>query len=99
MITMGLIPGAKDRMGIEATGIIRRVGDLVTKVVPGDNVMMMSPGCLSTRLIAHEATITPFFDEISLEDAATVPVAFSTAMHSLLGLGKLRKGQVRSTNL
>ncbi|KAI9157894.1 Highly reducing polyketide synthase gloL [Paramyrothecium foliicola] len=93
MVAMGVVPAAKDNFGIEASGIITRVGESVNNFVIGDEVIVMAPGSLASRIVvdAYQVVLSPA--RISLEEAGTIAVAYSTASLALIMEGKLRKGQ------
>ena len=46
-------------LGIECAGRVRRVGDAVTGVAPGDAVVAVAPDCLASRAVAHQALVAP----------------------------------------
>lgn len=90
--------GAIDReggLGLEASGIVRRVGAGVTHLQPGDRVTALGTGLYTSRLVISSKMCFPIASEISMEDAATIPVAYATAIYSLLTVGQLERGQVR----
>ncbi|KAK5987019.1 Highly reducing polyketide synthase gloL [Cladobotryum mycophilum] len=93
MITMGLVPGAKDSLGIEASGVVTRVSDEVSDFVVGDEVMVMASGTLATRIIVSEANVAHILKGFSLEESAAIPTAVGTAGQALVKLGQLRKGE------
>lgn len=81
-------------LGVEASGIISRVGPHVVGLKPGDRVMALSPTrALSTRMTTPATLIVPIPESLSFEAAATVPVCFTTGMYSLLQVGRLKKAQ------
>lgn len=93
MVSMGLV-GSKDQLGIEGTGVIRRIGNGVRDLLPGDKVIVMSSGLLRTRVIIDRQRCFKLPRGMSLHDGATVTSVFATAIYSLLHVGQLRKGQV-----
>jgi NADPH:quinone reductase-like Zn-dependent oxidoreductase len=99
MHAMGFI-GLKDEIGIEATGVVQRVGpgphDQVFQ--KGDRVFVMHTSLLRTSVVVPSYRCFHIPPDLSLEDAATVPVVFSTVIHTLITLGGLRKGQVVRSN-
>ncbi|KAJ5142667.1 Fum1p [Penicillium bovifimosum] len=92
LISLGLV-GDKEQFGLEASGIVRDVGAGVTDFSVGDEVIIISSGNLQSRVIVDEACCLKIPSGISLEQAATLPVVFSTAIYSLVELGSLKRGQ------
>lgn len=95
MIGMGLFGHTED-MGIEGSGIVRRVGSEVTDIQVDDTVVFMGAGFFQTRIIISARHCVKSPPNITLETAATLPVVFSTVVYSLMHLASLRKGQVSS---
>ena len=101
MIAMGIINGREtlekgtSAFGLEGTGYITRVGSEVTNVAVGDRVMLI--GCESIGM----ATVTQrpanlyikIPDQLSDEEAATMPVVYVTVLMFLVERWKLEKGQ------
>lgn len=92
---MGVVPAAKDNFGIEASGIITRVGEGVENFAAGDKVVVMSPGTLASRIVVDAYQVVHLPSNMSLEEAGTIAVAYSTASMALIEKGNLRRGQVR----
>ncbi|KAL8673560.1 MAG: hypothetical protein Q9168_002014 [Polycauliona sp. 1 TL-2023] len=80
--------------GLEGAGVVTRVGSRVTDLHVGDHVFY----------IVHEAGMANFVRIPSLRahrlprglnmiDAASLPIAYSTAIMSIVECGRLRKGQ------
>lgn len=81
-------------LGIEASGIVRRVGSLALGLKPGDRIMALSPtSTLKTRITIPAALAVRIPDSVSFEAAATIPLCFATVMYSLLDAGRLKQGQ------
>jgi NADPH:quinone reductase-like Zn-dependent oxidoreductase len=87
MVSSGFI-GNEHGMGLEASGIVRQVGPRVKHLQPG-----------ATRVTAASQFCFPVASDMSLEDAATVPIGYATAIYSLLTVGQLENGQVRVLSL
>ncbi|PYH30922.1 fatty acid synthase S-acetyltransferase [Aspergillus neoniger CBS 115656] len=94
LIAMGIIGGSKTALGLEGSGTVTRTGPGVTRVQEGDRVMTgASKGCFSSRVIMTESLCVRIPDNLSFEDAATMPSVFLTAIHSLIELAKLQAGE------
>ncbi|KAF4231532.1 hypothetical protein CNMCM8980_005228 [Aspergillus fumigatiaffinis] len=92
MVSMGLI-GETGHIGLEASGIVRRVGAGVANFCPGDRVVMAGRGLMATRRILPAGICTRVADNITLEDAAASPCVFMTVLYSLIHCANLQKGQ------
>ncbi|KAM4063228.1 polyketide synthase dehydratase [Hirsutella rhossiliensis] len=89
MIAMGEIQ--RPVLGYEAAGIVRRVGTRVTRFSPGDRVIQMAPGSIRTHIQTHQANVHAVPKALSLEDAVSIPVAYSTAYYTLIEIARLKK--------
>lgn len=83
------------RLGTEAAGTVRAVGERVTTLRPGARVLCRStvPGCQAERVAvpAFQALAIP--PSCSFVEAAAIPVAFLTAYHLLKTLAPLAPGE------
>ena len=100
MVTLGLLPAmAYERsalgreVGIEGSGVVRRIGDGVKRLRVGDEVAVTTGGCIGNRVVVNEhlAFLKP--DRISMEEAASSLSVYVTAYYALIHLARLRKGQ------
>lgn len=93
MTVMGQLPNTQ--LGHEAAGIVCRIGATAKGFRVGDRVVMLSPGAIRTvhRGKASACLLIP--DEITFEEAATIPVVHGTAWYALVKLAGVisRKGQ------
>ena len=96
MITLGVMAN-KDELGVEASGIVRRCGLGVKQFQPGDRVMIMHLGLFRTRVVLPTIQCNRLPQSLSLEDAASMPVVYSTVLYCLMDIGRLEKGQVGKT--
>lgn len=94
MTSMGVI-GSVEQIGIEGSGIVRSIGNKVKEVKVGDHVILFGDGMMRTRKTITEDRCIKIPTDLSLEDAATMPAVFATAIYSLLHIGLLKKDQVR----
>ena len=69
------------------------VGPGVEDLAVGDRVMGFAPASLSTRVVTMADAMTPIPQETSFAAAATIPVAFVTAIYALGHLAKLEAGE------
>lgn len=91
MIAMGEIQ--RPVLGYEAAGIVRRVGSKVTRFAPGDRVIQMAPGSMRTYIRTDQANVHAMPQGLSLEEAVSIPVAYSTAYYTLIEIARLKKGE------
>jgi NADPH:quinone reductase-like Zn-dependent oxidoreductase/acyl carrier protein len=93
---LALYPGeAPDAriFGDEVGGIVTGVGSDVTHVRPGDRVFGLAVFGLSTQTIARASNVRRIPNDLSFEEAATIPVVFMTSWHALKNVARLRKGE------
>ncbi|TVY84105.1 Highly reducing polyketide synthase FUM1 [Lachnellula suecica] len=91
LLTQGVVDG--DDLGCEASGTVLEVGPGVTKFAPGDNVFMVESYCFSNKVITSQEALAHLPQKLSLEGAATMPLAFATAIYALVHRARLSKGQ------
>ena len=100
MHAMGMIPkdaitdraGAK-LLGLECAGRVVAVGDAVSDFVVGDEVVAIGARSLATHLTIDERFVARKPPHLSMEQAATIPIAFVTAFYSLHTLGRMQPGE------
>lgn len=90
---MGLIGTAKLVLGLEGSGIVREVGANVKAFHVGDRVMMMSDGCFSSHVTVPAKRCAKIPDNLSWEEAATMPCVFGTVVHALIEKAALQENQ------
>ncbi|KAI1191972.1 hypothetical protein F5B17DRAFT_425999 [Nemania serpens] len=90
--TMGIVPENEYMIGCECSGVVKRLGEGVTKFKVGDRVAVMRSGTYANRLQAPVERTHVIPDWMSFEDAATIPLVYMTALYSLFHLGNLQEG-------
>ena len=84
-------------MGHDFSGIIEEVGEGVTRWHPGDAVLggmsLKASGAFAEMVLADQDNITAKPEQLSYEQAATLPTVGVTAVQSLIESGELRAGQ------
>ncbi|KAE9577643.1 Reducing polyketide synthase PKS2 [Colletotrichum fructicola] len=96
ILAKGQIPDAdKHALGVEAAGIITRVGSAVKSHKVGDRIaaLTITHGAYATRTRTTAASVMPIPPKMSFVDAATLPLAYCTAYYSLVEQARLREGQ------
>ncbi len=99
MVTLGLLPAlAYERsalgheVGMEGSGVIRRVGSAVQDHSVGDRVAFIQGGCIANRVMASQYRVFRKPDAINMDEAAASLSVYVTAYYSLVHLARLRKG-------
>ncbi|PHH89840.1 hypothetical protein CDD83_5136 [Cordyceps sp. RAO-2017] len=72
LLAMGIVDDRKDSMGVEAAGVIARVGSAVRHVKAGDRVMAIFNSCFSTRTAIPAQLVALIPEDLGFEDAATM---------------------------
>ena len=100
MATLGLLPSAAYErsalgleVGMEASGIVRRLGAGVDHCRVGDEVIFTQGGCIANRAVVHGHLVFPKPHRLSTEEAASSLSVYVTAYYALVHLAQLRKGQ------
>ncbi|OOG91612.1 hypothetical protein BTH41_01384 [Bacillus mycoides] len=83
-------------LGLDASGIVVKVGTNITKYKPGDEVYTklanVGKGSYAEYVIAKEEHIAKMPENLSFVQAASVPLAGLTAWQSLVDYGRIQKG-------
>jgi acyl transferase domain-containing protein/NADPH:quinone reductase-like Zn-dependent oxidoreductase/acyl carrier protein len=80
-------------LGFECVGRVLRVGSDVTGLAVGDAVMGFGRESFATHSTADARVFTAVPGGLSIEAAATIPVAFLTAWYSLVHLAQIQPGE------
>ncbi|QMW38177.1 hypothetical protein G4B11_001413 [Aspergillus flavus] len=91
MVAQGVL-GAKEELGLEASGVIRRVGSNVSNVKVDDKVLVLGFGLLRSSAVIPAELCLRFPDSLSLEEASTMLTAYLTVIYSLLHRAVLDRG-------
>jgi acyl transferase domain-containing protein/NADPH:quinone reductase-like Zn-dependent oxidoreductase/acyl carrier protein len=99
MWAQGLLPEevleagfAGPTLGMECAGVVEAVGPGVA-LRPGTRVFGFAPGALASRVITRVEAIAPLPEGLDPAEAATIPVAFMTALHALESCADLQAGE------
>jgi NADPH:quinone reductase-like Zn-dependent oxidoreductase len=94
MVTGRSFPRA---MGYDFAGVVEAVGDRVTRLHVGDEVLggatMKSAGAFADVVVTQEKLVVKKPANLSFEDAAALPTVGATALQALITKGNLRPGQ------
>lgn len=89
------------QLGVEASGIVTRVGEKSTTFTPGQRIAALAlpvparqhDGMYRTRARSSTATAIHIPATLSFEDAATMPLAYCTAYHAVVTQAGVQEGQ------
>ncbi|MDP2355764.1 MAG: type I polyketide synthase [Beijerinckiaceae bacterium] len=79
-------------LGFECSGVVVRSG-VGAPLQPGAHVMGFAAGAFASHVTAPAGQFFAVPQNVSLEAAATIPVAFATAWHSLMERAHVRAGE------
>jgi phthiocerol/phenolphthiocerol synthesis type-I polyketide synthase C len=80
-------------LGLECAGIVSAVGEGVDDLRPGDRVAAVAPAALATHVVTRRNGVMRMPPSIPFAAAATMPVAFMTAVYALGHLARLQAGE------
>ncbi|KAI0406775.1 acyl transferase domain-containing protein, partial [Xylaria palmicola] len=96
LIAMGIV-NESDRIGGgfggECSGLVRAIGPDVTDLAIGDRVMAITQYSYATTLKSTAPYCIKIPEDLSFEEAASMPVVYLTVIHGLINLAQLKKGQ------
>jgi myxalamid-type polyketide synthase MxaB len=91
---LGITSAADMAFGFECAGLVAAVGEGVTDVKVGDEVMAIATHeSLASFITLPREFVVSKPDGLTFEEAATLPLAFLTAHYGLERLAKLRSGE------
>ncbi|EHP43170.1 NADPH dependend quinone oxidoreductase [Cupriavidus basilensis OR16] len=80
--------------GSELAGVVNAVGEGVTHVKPGDNVIAyLGNGAFASQAKAPAAAVVPMPPGIDFETAAAFTLTYGTSHHAVIDRGELKAGQ------
>ena len=100
MIALSLLPEKSyersyygRNLGLEASGVVCKVGKDVKDLKVGDRVMTGEPQCFANRLNAPASRVVKLDERVPFEDAASLQSVYNTSHHALINLARIRKGE------
>ncbi|SOX53027.1 KR domain-containing protein [Mycobacterium ahvazicum] len=93
---MGIYPtldGAAPVIGGEGAGVVTAVGSDVDSVQVGQRVIAIGPGTFGSHMTTLAELCTPIPDTLPDAEAAAFGIAYLTAWHSLVEVGRLAPGE------
>jgi NADPH:quinone reductase-like Zn-dependent oxidoreductase len=92
-IMTGLRKPKDKRLGVDVGGQVEAVGRNVTQFKPGDEVFGACRGAFAEYACASESALAMKPDNVTFEQAASVPIAAFTALQGLRDKGQIQPGQ------
>jgi len=94
LMGVGLRKPKDSVLGTDVAGDVEAVGKAVTRLRPGDDVFgFVGAGSFAEYVAAPEKLLALKPGNLSAEQAATVPLAATTALQGLRDVGEIRPGQ------
>ena len=91
-IMAGLLKPKDKRLGVDVAGQVEAVGRNVTQFKPGDEVFGACRGAFAEYACTSESALVMKPDNVTFEQAASVPVAAFTALQGLRDKGQIQPG-------
>jgi NADPH:quinone reductase-like Zn-dependent oxidoreductase len=92
-ILAGLRKPKITRLGVDLAGQVEAVGRNVTQFKPGDEVFGTCRGAFAEYLCTSESALVMKPDNVTFEQAASVPIAAFTALQGLRDKGQIQPAQ------
>ena len=94
LYALGVLP-RHDGMavGSECAGTVVEVGEGVTGIHRGDEVVAIAAGSMASRVTVAQELVFPIPDGLSLEEATAFPIVFLTAYYGLHRLANIQAGE------
>ncbi len=89
---LDLYPGTQRPLGMECAGRIVAVGAGVTRWRVGDEVVAFAIGSFRSFVTTRSDWVALKPEQLSFEEAATIPIPYMTAYYSLHHLAKIKAG-------
>jgi myxalamid-type polyketide synthase MxaB len=86
---LGIHNASEVPLGFECAGTIVAVGEGITDYKVGDDVIALADGSLASFVTVPVENLAHKPEKLSFEEAATIPVAFSTAYYALHHLANI----------
>jgi acyl transferase domain-containing protein/NADPH:quinone reductase-like Zn-dependent oxidoreductase/acyl carrier protein/NADP-dependent 3-hydroxy acid dehydrogenase YdfG len=85
---------SESAFGFDAAGVVMATAEGVAVPRVGDRVMLtLTPGAMASTVVSRADFVSRLPGNISFAEGAGVPLAFLTAWHALVTVGKLQAGE------
>jgi NADPH:quinone reductase-like Zn-dependent oxidoreductase len=91
MVAMGQVPDTM--IGADCSGIVTRIGTKIANFKPGDRVMTWKLGCHQTFVRSPGVMFQRIPDEMTYEEAASIPTIYCTSYRALYDCARLKRGE------
>jgi thioester reductase-like protein len=81
------------KIGIEAAGVVTKVGSAVTSLHCGDRVVLMAGGSIANTLRVPANEVIPFKSTLSMSEAASSLSVYTTVYYALIEIARMKQGQ------
>ncbi len=92
LVALGVYQGPAGPLGGECSGRVVAIGDGVSGMAPGDEVIAFATGAMASHVTTDARLTWGKPAALSDEEAAGVPIVFLTAAYCLESLGRMQKG-------
>lgn len=92
LVSLGLVPG-DEHVGVEGAGVVVETGPGEAGLAVGDRVLGIWRQGFSSIVTVDRRLVARFPPEWTFAQAASVPIAYATALYGLRDLGRLRPGE------
>jgi len=96
MSALGIYPGKVNgfaTLGIECAGVVKAAGSDVTHLQVGDSIFGMAYHTMATDINVDASLMQLMPENMSFEEAATIPVVFLTVYYGLVVQARLKAGE------
>ena len=93
IVMTGLRKPKNTRLGVDVAGQVEAVGSAITQFKPGDEVFGTCRGAFAEYVCISESNLVIKPNNVTFEQAATVPIAAFTALQGLRDKGKIQPDQ------
>ena len=90
---LGMYPGDPGALGNECVGRIASLGPGAQGFEIGEPVLALTPRAFCSHVNVRTELMVSRPDKMSVEDAATIPMTFLTAVYALHHLGRMQPGE------
>ena len=92
-LMLGLRKPKLPRLGVDVAGLVEAAGRNVTQFKPGDRVFGSCRGAFAEYVCTSQAALAVKPDNVTFEQAASVPMAALTALQAFRDKGHIQPGQ------